>query len=100
MVEREVFFMKPKYQYLLSQWGHCVYSAQSWKEKRLFCEFVFIPIERRTSTPKMVGREVFLMKPKHKYHLSQEGERVYGAQSWSERRLYENSCFSKLTDEH
>ena len=29
-------------------------------ELRLLCEFVFIPINRRTLIPKMVEREVFL----------------------------------------
>ena len=32
MVENEVFLMKPKRQYHLSQWGECVHGAQSWKE--------------------------------------------------------------------
>ena len=35
----------------------------------------------------MIKREVVLMKPKHQYHLSQEGECVYGAQSGKKRRL-------------
>ena len=35
---------------------------------------MFIPIERQTSILKMGIREVFLMKPKHQYHLSQRGE--------------------------
>ena len=63
----------------LSQQGECVYIAQSWKEKRLLCESLFIPIQRRTSILKMVKREVFPMKPKHRYHLSQWEECVYGA---------------------
>ena len=74
MIEREVFLMKPKHQNYLSQQGDCVCSAQSWKERRLLCASMFILIERRSSILKMVEREVFLMKPKHKYHLSQWGE--------------------------
>ena len=35
----------------------------------------------------MAIRKVFLMKPKHQYHLSQGRERVYDAQSWNEMRL-------------
>ena len=62
--------MKPKHQYLLSHWGECAYDAQSWKERGLLSESMFIPIERRTSNVKMVIREVFLMKPKHQCHLS------------------------------
>ena len=65
MVEKEVFLMKPKHQNHLSQQGECVYSDQSWKEKRLLCESLFIPIENRTSIRKMVERKAFLIKPKH-----------------------------------
>ena len=36
---------------------------------------------------KNVGSEVFLMKLKHQYHLSHQGERVYGAQLRKEKRL-------------
>ena len=41
----------------------------------------------------MVGREVFLMKPKHQYHLVQWGECVYGTQSWKEIRLLHEFVF-------
>ena len=68
MVEKKVFPMKPKHWNHLSQWGECVYDAQSLKERRLLCESMFIAIERRTSTLKLVIREAFLMKPKHQYH--------------------------------
>ena len=37
------------------------------------------PIEKWTLILKMVERDVFLMKPKRQYHLSQWGECVYGA---------------------
>ena len=47
-MENEAFFMKPKHQYNLSQWGECVYGALSWKEKRLLCEFVFVQIDIQT----------------------------------------------------
>ena len=53
--------------------------AQLLKEKRLLCESVFIPIEKWTLILKMIKRDVFLMKPKLQYHLSQLGECVYGA---------------------
>ena len=61
--------------------------AQSLKERRLLCESVFIPIEKWTLILKMVEREVFLMKPRHQYHLSQWEEWICGAQSLEERRL-------------
>ena len=40
----------------------------SWRERRLLCESMFIPTERRTSILKLVIRKVFIMKPKHQYH--------------------------------
>ena len=81
MVEREVFLLKPKHQNRLLQQGECVCSAQPWKEKRLLWESMLIPIERRTSIQKMVESVVFLMKPKHQNHLSQQRVCVYCAQS-------------------
>ena len=65
MLESEVFLLKPKHKYRLSQKGECVYSVQSWKEMGLFYASMFIPIERRTLILKMVEREVSLLKPKH-----------------------------------
>ena len=79
MIDREVFLMKPKHQTHLSEQGECVYDAQLWKENRLLCESMFSPIERCTSILKMVIGEVFLMKPKHQYHLSQQEECIYDA---------------------
>ena len=60
MVGRKVFFMKPKHQYHLSQWGEWVYGAQSWKQSRLLWESMFVPIDRWTLILKMVEREAFL----------------------------------------
>ena len=71
MVEKKVFPMKLMHQYHLSQWEECVYGAQSWEEKRLLYESLFILIGRWTSIIKMAKREVFLKKPKHQYHISQ-----------------------------
>ena len=61
--------------------GESVYSAQSWKERILLYESMFILIGRRTSILKMVEKQVFLMQPMHENHLSQQGECDYGAQS-------------------
>ena len=63
------------------------------KKRWLSFESMFIPIEIRTWILQMAIREVSLMKPKHQYHLSQRGERVYDAQSWKERRLLCESMF-------
>ena len=51
------------------------------EEKRLLCESMVIPIERRTLILKLVIRKAFIMKPKHQHHLSHRGECVYDAQS-------------------
>ena len=77
-MERKVFLTKPKHQCHLSQWGEWVYGAQSWKEKRLLCESVFILIGKWTLT-KNDGKKDFLMKSKHQCHFSLRGEWVYGA---------------------
>ena len=76
--------MKPKHLYNLSQYGECVYGAQSWNERGLLCESMFVQIDGRmlidgwTLILKMVKKkEVFLMKPKHIYHLSRWGEWAY-----------------------
>ena len=87
------FLMKSKHQNHLSQRGEYEYGAQTWKERRLLCESMFIPIERRTWILKMVEKQVFPMKPKHRNHLSQRAECDYGAQSWKERRLLCESMF-------
>ena len=63
MVIKKVFLMKPKHQNHLPHREECVYDAQSWEEKRLLCESMFIPIKRWTSSLKMVIKEVFLVKP-------------------------------------
>ena len=72
--------MNPKHQHHLSQWGECVYDAQSSNEGRLLGESVLIIIERWTSILKMVEKE----------------ECVCGAQSWNERKLLCNPCLSQL----
>ena len=69
MLEREVFLMKPKHRYHLSQWGECFCGAQSWKEMRLLCVFMIAQIDKQILIPKMVEIEVSLMKPKHKHLL-------------------------------
>ena len=79
MVEIKVFVMKSKHQNHLSQQGECNYGAQSWKERKLFCESLSIPNKRWASILKMVEREVFLMKQKLQNHLPQWGECDYGA---------------------
>ena len=42
MAEKEAFLTKPKHQCHVSQLGEWVYGSQSWKEKILLCESVFV----------------------------------------------------------
>ena len=48
MVGSLVFLMMPKHQYHLSQWGEHVYSAHSWRERRLLHESMIIPVDKWT----------------------------------------------------
>ena len=68
MVERKAFLMKPKRQCHLSQWGKCVYGAQSWKETRLLWEHKFISIDEQTLIiRKIMEGKPLLMRPKHQF---------------------------------
>ena len=64
MLEKKGFFMKPKHQRHLSQWVEWVYGAQSWKEMRLLCEFVFVVIKRWTLILKNGEKKSFLNETK------------------------------------
>ena len=56
----------------LSQLVERICGAQSLKEWRLLCEFVFIPTEKWTLILKMAQREAFLLKPKHRFGYPNE----------------------------
>ena len=94
MVEREVFLMKRKHQYHLSQWEEYVYCLQSWKERILLRESMFILIDRWTLILKHCGKWTFFYESKALIHLSQSGEWICGAQSLKERYYYVNPCLS------
>ena len=66
----EVYAMKPKYQCHFSQWEEWVYGAQSWKEKRLLCEFVFVLIGKWTLILKNGTKRSFYYETMHQCHLS------------------------------
>ena len=42
---------------------------------------MIVQMDERILIIEMVEKEVFLLKPKHQYRLSQKEEYVYGAQS-------------------
>ena len=56
---REAFPMKPKHQCHLSEWGEWVCDSQSWEERRLLHEFVFIQIDKWTLIVKNGGKRSF-----------------------------------------
>ena len=70
MVGNENFLMKPKHNVIYPNEENVFVVANHEKKKRLLHESIFIPINRRTLIVKMVVSVVFLMKPKHQYHLS------------------------------
>ena len=67
MVGKKAFLMKSKHQYHLSQWGKCVYGAQSWNKRRLLRESMFITIDGRTLILKYPGKWSFFYKTKHQF---------------------------------
>ena len=99
MVEWKASLTKPKRQCHSSKWGEWVCGAQSWKEKRLLYESVFVPTGKQILILKMVVRKAFLMKPKQQCHSSQVGEWVYGPNHESKGHYKVNPCLSQLTNE-
>ena len=99
MLERKIFCMKPKQQYHLFEWRECVCGVQSWNESRLFCESVFIPTERWASILKMVEEKVFLLKPKHQYHLPHKENMFMGPYQEIKGDYFVNPCLSQLREE-
>ena len=64
MAGGEVFPIKSKHQYHLSQWWEYAYGGQSWKERRLLCECMFIPIDWWNLILKDCGKKRFSYKNK------------------------------------
>ena len=98
MAIRKVFVKKPKHQYHQSQWGECVYDAQSWKERRLLCESIFILIERQTLILKMVEIEVFLLYPKQQIVYHNKGNVFILPNHEKKGDYYVNPCLSHLKE--
>ena len=61
------FFYETKASIRSSQWVKWIYGAQSLKERRLLCDFIFIPTKIRTLILKNVERKIFLLKSKHQF---------------------------------
>ena len=59
MMEKEAFLMKQNHQCHLSQCEKWVYGAQSWKERSLLYEFVFVLIHKWTLSLKNDGKRSF-----------------------------------------
>ena len=70
MVGRKSFLTELKHQCHLFYWGEKVYGAHSWKDKRLLCESIFVPINKWTLTLKNGMIRSFSYEPKASIHLS------------------------------
>ena len=97
MVGSKVFLVKPKHQFNLSQQGEWVYCAQSWNERRLLRESVFIPIGRWILILKIVESEVFLIKPKHQFIYPNEENKFMVPNHEKKEDYYMNPYLSQLT---
>ena len=64
MMEGEAVLMKPKHQCHLSQYEEWDYGAQSWKQWRLLCESMFVPLDKWTITLKNDGKRSFSFETK------------------------------------
>ena len=69
MVGKKAFLMKPRHQCHLSQWGEWVFGSQSWKERRLLCESLFIQIDKWSLILKNGGKKSFSYETKLSIHL-------------------------------
>ena len=87
------FFIKPKRQCHLSQPGEWLYGAQSWKEKRLFYEFMFVPINKWTLILKMVERESFLWNQSINVIYPNEKNEFMAPNHEKKGDYYMNPCF-------
>ena len=79
---KEAFLKKAKRQFCLSQWEKSIYYSQSWKERRLLHESMFIQFDKQTLILKNNGRKCFSYEAQTSVHLAQWVEWVYGSQSW------------------
>ena len=100
MVEKEVSPLKPKHQYYLPLWGECVYGTQPWKEMRLLCESMFIPIERQTLVFKMVEREVFFFETNASISVILMRRMFMVPNHEIRGDYYVNPCLSKSTNKY
>ena len=64
IMKRRAFFMQQKRQGDLSQWGEWVCGYQPWKERRLLCESIFVPINKWTLTLKNNEKRSFCYETK------------------------------------
>ena len=97
MVKKDIFLMKPKPQYHSSQWGEWVYGPQSWKERRLLQEFVFVLIDKWSK--KWWKDKLFLWSQSINviYHNKENELMVPNHENKGD--YYLNLCLSQLTNE-
>ena len=97
---KRCFCYETKASISLIQRGEYVYDAQSWKERRLLFESMFIPIERWTSILKMVIRDVLLWNQRINI-INPNKENSFMMPNHEEKGdYYVNPCLSKSIDVH
>ena len=99
MVEIEVFLMKQSVHSFIP-----LMRINLWcliiKRKEILRESTFIQIEKWTLILQIVEGDVFPLRPKLQYHLSQWGECVMVPNHERKADYYVNSGLSKSTNEH
>ena len=78
MVEKDAFLMEPKHQFICTNEENEFMVPNHYKKGDYYLN-PSLSNWKINIKSKMVKREVFLMKPKHQYHLSWWGECIYGA---------------------
>ena len=83
----------------LSQWEECVYGTQWWKERRLLCESIFIPIGRQTLILNMVESDFFLWNQSIKIDYYNKKNVFIVPNQEKKEYYYMNPSLSQLKDE-
>ena len=76
------------------------FGAQLLKEKGLLCESMFIPIEKKTLTLKMVKKMFFLWNQNFNSIYPKEENMFIVPNLEKKGDYYVNPCLSKSTNEH
>ena len=99
MVKKDVFLMKPKPQYHLSQWGECIWVPNHEKKKEIILWIHAYPIQKQTLILKMVERNVFFWS-QNLIIIYPNEENAFMAPNHKKKGDYiMNPCLSKSANE-